>query len=534
MNSTDLPNDVEALKAELLERLAQIQSQQTTLAQQQTTLVEQQTEIRSLNEQIEERDARLERMKLELERLKRIQFGRSSEKIDARIAQLELAIGSLEAEEAKAIGADKPRRPAKPQRSLQEPIPEHLPREIITHDNECACPDCGGRLDYLGEDVTEILDYVPASFTVKRHVRPKHRCRGCQSIVQAPAIDRPVPRSRAGAGLLAQVLTAKYADHLPLYRQTGIYAREGVPLSRSTLADWVGASAKLLRPLGDALFRYVMAGTTVHGDDTTVPVLSPGRGKTRTGRLWAYARDERPAGGTTPPAVAFRFSPDRKGKHPNQHLAGFAGTLHADGFAGFNNLYRTGRIHEAACWAHVRRKFHDIWQTNHSPTAKEALDRIGALYAIEETIRGERPDVRRAERQARAGPLLEAMKHWLDELLTQVSAKSRLGEAIAYARNRWDALLRYRDHGEVEIDNNAAERAIRSVALGRKNYLFAGSDAGGESAAMVYSLIGTAKLNGLDPFRYLHAVIERINDHPVNAVDQLLPWNIDLADGQAD
>lgn len=527
MNSTDLPNDVEALKAELLERLGQIQSQQTTL-------VEQQTEIRSLNEQIEERDARLERMKLELERLRRIQFGRSSEKIETRIAQLELAIGSLEAEEAKAIGADKKTGAVKRRSPVREPIPDHLPRDIITHDNECACPDCGGRLDYLGEDVTEILDYVPASFTVKRHVRPKHRCRGCQSIVQVPAVSRPVARSRAGAGLLAQVLTAKYADHLPLYRQTEIYAREGVPLSRSTLADWVGASAKLLRPLGDALFRYVMAGTTVHGDDTTVPVLAPGRGKTRTGRLWAYARDERPAGGNTPPAVGFRFSPDRKGKHPTQHLAGFAGTLHADGFAGFNNLYRTGRIHEAACWAHVRRKFHDIWKANNSAQAKEAIDRIGALYAVEETIRGELPEVRQRERQARAGPLLDDLKTWLDELLTQVSAKSDLARAIAYARNRWAALTRYRDLGEVEIDNNAAERAIRSVALGRKNYLFAGSDAGGESAAMVYSLIGTAKLNGLDPFRYLHAVIERINDHPVNAVDQLLPWNIDLADGQAD
>jgi len=534
MNSTDLPNDVEALKAELLERLAQIQSQQSTLEKQQSTLQQKDTEIRSLNEQIEERDARLERMKADLERLKRIQFGRSSEKIDAHIAQLELAIGSLEAEEAKAVEPGKKTGAAKRRQPLSDPIPDHLPRDVITHDDECACPDCGGTLDFLGEDVTEILDYVPASFTVRRHVRPKHRCRGCQTIVQAPAVSRIVPRSRAGAGLLAQVLTAKYADHLPLYRQTGIYAREGVPLSRSTLADWVGASTKLLRPLGDALFRYVMAGPTVHGDDTTVPVLAPGRGKTKTGRLWAYARDERPAGGTTPPAVAFRFSPDRKGKHPNQHLATFAGTLHADGFAGFNNLYRTGRIHEAACWAHVRRKFHDIWQTNHSPTAKEALDRIGALYAIEETIRGESPEVRQRERQARAGPLLDELKTWLDELLTQVSAKSKLGEAIGYARNRWEALVRYRDHGEVEIDNNAAERAIRSVALGRKNYLFAGSDAGGESAAMVYSLIGTAKLNGLDPFKYLHAVIDRINDHPVNAVDQLLPWNIDLADGQAD
>lgn len=533
MNSTDLPNDVEALKAELLERLAQIQSQQSTLAHQQTTLVEQQTEIRSLNEQIEERDARLERMKLELERLRRIQFGRSSEKIETRIAQLELAIGSLEAEEAKATGADKKTGAVTRRSPVREPIPDHLPRDIITHENACSCPDCGGRLDYLGEDVTEILDYVPASFTVKRHVRPKHRCRGCQSIVQAPAVSRPVARSRAGAGLLAQVLTAKYADHLPLYRQTEIYAREGLPLSRSTLADWVGGSANLLRPLGDALFRYVMAGTTVHGDDTTVPVLAPGRGKTRTGRLWAYARDERPAGGNTPPAVAFRFSPDRKGKHPNQHLAGFAGTLHADGFAGFNNLYRTGRIHEAACWAHVRRKFHDIWKANHSAQAKEAIDRIGALYTIEAEIRAELPEVRQRERQARAGPLLDELKRWLDELLTQVSAKSDLARAIAYARNRWDALTRYRDVGEVEIDNNAAERAIRSVALGRKNYLFAGSDAGGKSAAMIYSLIGTAKLNSLDPFRYLHAVIERINDHPVNAVDQLLPWNIDLADGQA-
>ena len=315
-------------------------------------------------------------------------------------------------------------------------------------------------------------------------MRPRLSCRCCERIVQMPAPSRPIDRGIPGPGLLAHVLVSKYADHLPLYRQSGIYAREGVELDRSTLADWVGSAAGLLDPLVKALARHVLAADKLHADDTPVPVLQPGRGTTRTGRLWTYVRDDRPAADTAPAAVWFDYSPDRKGIRPIEHLKRFVGILQADGYAGFDRLYETGRIVEAACWAHVRRKFYDLHQATASPLAAQAIRRIGALYEIEREIRGRPPDERCAVRQARAGPQLDALRQWLQASLSTVSAKSALAVAIRYALTRWAALTRYVGDGRIEIDNNAAERALRDVALGRKNYLFAGSDAGGDRAAV--------------------------------------------------
>jgi transposase len=346
--------------------------------------------------------------------------------------------------------------------------------------------------------------------------------------VQEPAPHRPIARGLAGPGLIAHVLVAKYADHLPLYRQSEIYEREGVELDRSTLADWVGGARRTLEPLVDTLRRYVLDAEKLHGDDIPVPVLAPGNGKTKTGRLWTYVRDDRPAGSTQAPAVWFAYSPDRKSEHPFQHLAAFRGTLQADGYAGFNQLYQRGGIVEAACWAHVRRKFHDLYEAHASPIAKEALERIAALYGIEKEIRGRPPDERRQIRNAQARPLLESLHTWLKACLSRLSKKSDVTLAIHYAFGRWTPLLRYCDDGRIEIDNNAAERALRAVALGRKNYLFAGSNAGGERAAAIYSLIGSAKLNRIDPEAYLSYVLARIADHPINRIEELLPWNVGL------
>ena len=351
-------------------------------------------------------------------------------------------------------------------------------------------------------------------------------------IVQAEAPSRPIERGVAGPGLLAHVLVSKYCDHLPLYRQSEIYAREGVELDRSTLADWVGGTSRLVEPLVEALRRHVMAGGKLHADDTPVPVLAPGLGKTKTGRLWTYVRDDRPAGDPTPPAVWFCYTPDRKGEHPKAHLSHFTGTLQADGYAGFDQIYEAGRIQEAACWAHVRRKFYDLQVAHKSPVAVEAIERIAELYSIEKEIRGRPPEERREIRNTRSRPLLESLKQWLEETLGKLSRKSDTAIAVRYALGRWEALMRYCNDGGLEIDNNAAERSLRAVALGRKNYLFAGSDRGGESAATIYSLIGTAQLNGIDPERYLRNVLSRIAEHPINRIEELLPWNLapDLAE----
>jgi len=487
------------------------------------------------HETLVSRETEIENLKLLILKLRRMQFGRKSEKLDRHIEQLELRLEDLESAQTASVA---PQKDASPQttaacspgrRPARRPLPDHLPRETQTHTPEhTTCPECGGTLRQLGEDVSELLEFVPARFKVIRIVRPKLSCGNCAHIVQAPAPSRPVDRGLAGPGLLAHVLVSKYSDHLPLYRQAEIYERSGIDLDRSTLADWVGESSRLLAPLVDALRRYVLAASKLHADDTPVPVLAPGTGKTKTGRLWTYVRDDRPCGDSSAPAVWFAYSPDRKGENPQRHLRDFRGTLQADAFAGFNALYEDVRrgICEAACMAHVRRKFYDLHQAHASPIAAEALRRIAELYLIESEIRGRQPDERQQARQTRARPLLDSMQQWLNSTLGKLSKKSAVAFAIHYALGRWPSLLRYCDDGRLEIDNNAAERALRAVVIGRKNYLFAGSDSGGERAASIYSLIGTAKLNGLDPEAYLREILTRIADHPINHIGELLPWNI--------
>ena len=466
----------------------------------------------------------IKRLNLIIAKLQRRQFGRRAETLDPD--QLNL-LGDRALVEAPP--EEQPPEPpaSKRRKAARKPLPAHLPREDHRHDVGEQCDSCGGQLHYIGEDVSEMLEYIPARFKVIRHIRPKWSCPDCQQIIQAPAPERPIPNGLAGPDLLAQVLVSKYCDHQPLHRQSRIYARDGVELARSTLADWVGQTSALLKPLVDAIRRHVVGGDTLHADDTPIPVLDPGRGRTKTGRLWTYVRDEQPWQGQAPPAVWFAYTPNRQGQHPQHHLRNFSGVVHADGFTGFNALYANG-CREAACMAHVRRKFYDIHEAKASPLAIGALDFIRQLYQVEESIRGKPPDERQRRRQQMAVPILAAFKDWLAHTLMQVSQKSELAKAIRYALSRWAALTRYCEDGRIEIDNNAAERALRGVALGRKNYLFAGSDQGGERAAALYSLIETAKLNDLDPMAYLRHVLSVIGTHPINRIDQLLPWQIAL------
>ena len=502
----ELPNDIAALKQLVLTQQAQLQS----------------------------REWEIERLKLQLARLRRMQFGRSSEQLSAEIAQLELQLGALEVNQGERIPAtltaslDKSTERRQPKR---RPLPPHLPREIITHTPACLCPECGGELRHIGEDVAEIIERVPEHFKVIRHVRPKFSCAHCQSLVQCAAPSRPIARGMAGPGFIAHVLVSKYGDHLPLYRQSQILERQQIDIDRSTLSGWVSSSTTAFIPLGHVLMGYVLSAGKLHADDTPLPVLEPGLGKTKTGRLWTYVRDDRPAGSTDPSAVWFAYSPDRKGMHPNTHLAHYSGVLQADGYAGFNGLYDRTKspLMEAACWAHVRRKLFDYYETTESPIALEGLHRIGALSAIEEDINGQLPDIRRSVRQARAVPLLKDLHAWFSSTIQQLNnttRKSELAIAINYTLTRWEALTCYCNDGRIDMTNNTAERSLRAVALGRKNYLFAGSDKGGERAAMMYSLIGTCKLNAIDPEAYLRYVLTHIADHPVHLIEELLPWNV--------
>jgi transposase len=493
-------------------------------------ILSQHKELLAKDEKLASLNTEIENLKLLIAKLRRMQFGRKSEKLERQIEQLELKLDELETKRAEQEARSSATATAEPSGSVtknpRRPLPAHLPREErkILPKQE-ACPDCGGRLKHLGEDVSEILEYVPEHFKVIRQVRPKLACARCDKIVQAEAPSRPITRGLAGPGLLAHVLVSKYCNHLPLYRQEEIYARAGVDIDRGTMSAWVGGASRLLDPLVGALRRYVLSAEKLHGDDTPVPVLEPGNGRTKTGRLWTYVRDDRPAGDLSPPAVWFAYTPDRKGEHPKEHLSTFTGTLQADAYAGYNPVYETGRVQESGCMAHVRRKFYDLVEAHKSPVGTEALRRIAELYVVENEIRGRRPEERREVRNLRSRPLLDSLKQWLEETLVKLSRKSDTTKAVRYALGRWDALVRYCDDGRLEIDNNAAERALRAVALGRKNYLFAGSDVGGERAAAIYSLVGTAKLNGLDPESYLRDVLSRIADHPVNRIDELLPWN---------
>lgn len=523
LNSLDREALVALIRAhqeKLAAREEEVQRLEAELESHRSELSQQADELRSRSE-------RIEHQKLMIEKLRHMIFGTKSEKIVIQLEQFELELEEMEATQAAAEAAVERISPDKEPKSRPErkPLPDHLPREVRTHapSRDC-CPDCGGQLRQFGEDVSEQIEYVPENFKVIRHVRPKFSCTGCDRVVQQPAPSRPVERGLAGPNLLAHVIVSKFSDHLPLYRQSEIYARQGVEISRSTLAGWVGAASDLLAPLVDAIQKHVLAGGKLHADDTPMPVLAPGSGKTRTGRLWTYVRDDRPAGAEAAPAVWFAYSKDRRGEHPRQHLKTFRGALQADAYAGFHHLYGDN-IYEAACWAHARRKFHEIHVIHASPTTNEALARIGALYAIEDEIRGRPADVRLSIRQARARPLLDELRTWMEKALRGLSPKSETAGAIRYGLSRWRALTRYTENGMLEIDNSAAERALRAVALGRKNFLFVGSDCGGERAAAMYTLIGSAKLNGLDPELYLRTVLATIADHPISHIDELLPWN---------
>ncbi|WP_036012595.1 IS66 family transposase [Robbsia andropogonis] len=495
-------------------------------------------DIAALKRLVAARDETIAQLLAEISRLKRWQYGRSSERLAELMGQLQLALGELPIAEPNktpppeslhSVAAAQTRETTHSTRVRRKPreFPAHLPRETIVHaPAQCNCPECQRQMRTLGEDVSEVLDYVPGYFKVLRHVRPKLSCARCGVVVQQSAPSRPITRAMAGAGLLAQVMVAKYADHTPLYRQAGIYRRAGVELDRATMTSWVREAALLLRPLAEAIGRYVRAADKIHTDDTPVPVLEPGRGKTRTARLWTYVRDDRAAASRAPPAVWYQYSPDRKGERVRQHLDGYTGILQADAFSGYDALYRDGSIIEAGCWAHARRKFYDLYEQERSPLAEEALRRIAALYAVEGNIRSQVPEVRLRARQQYAVPLLSDLKEWLEQTLSQVSTKSALAKAIRYVLGHWCALRRYCEDGRIEADNNTAERAIRPLVLGRRNYLFIGSDAAGDSAAVVYSLIGTARLNGIEPCAYLRTVFECIADHPINRIDELLPWHL--------
>ena len=471
----------------------------------------------------------IKRLSLLLEKLKRMIFGQKSEKLLRQIDQLELELEELHIGQGEQASKSERKTPGKKKEREQRTFPDNLPRDTQEHlPKDAACPDCGGEWQRLGEDVSEVLEFVPEHYRVVRHVRPRFACKCCERMVQAPAPSRPLERSFAGPGLLANVAVSKYLDHQPIYRQCQIHSRNGVDLSESTVGDWIGGVHVLLTSLMAALRQYVFAAQKLHADDTPISVLAPGNGKTKQGRLWVYARDDRPAGSTEAPAVWFRYSPDRRGIHPQTHLKDFEGVLQADAFAGYDLIYQSGRVIEAGCWAHLRRKFHDIHVVRPTPITTHVLAQIAELYRIESAIRGSPPDHRRTVRQEQSAPIVTALHQWLKDQLTTVSRKSVTADAIGYAMNHWVAFTRFLDDGRIETDNNAAERALRCVALGRKNFLFLGSDAGGERAATMYSLLGTCKLNGINPEAYLRHVLTVIPDHPVNRIAELLPWNVKL------
>jgi transposase len=511
--SDSLPDDVTTLKAMLrAERAARVAAEAE--AQARTLLIE--------------------KLKLTIRKLRHEQFGQSSER-GALLDQLELQLADLEenaaqtettaqlaATETTTVPSFERRRPAR------RPLPAHLPRERIVYPAAEVCPCCGdSRLRKIGEDVTETLELIPRQWKVIQHVREKFSCRACEAITQPPAPSHPIARGRAGPKLLAHIVYAKYGLHLPLNRQSEVYEREGIDLDVSTLADWVGAVAATLMPLVDVIRTQIFAAERIHADDTTVPVLA--KGKTRVGRLWTYVRDDRPFAGPDPPAAAFFYSRDRGGEHPEQHLARYAGLLQADAYAGFNRLYEANRkpgpIVEAACWAHARRKFFDLARISKAPIAAEAVRRIDVLFAIEREINGLMPQERLRVRQERSRQLIIELQIWLREQRARLSKNNDTTKAINYTLKRWDAFTRFLDDGRLCISNNAAERELRAVALGRKNWTFAGSDEGGRRAAAIYTLIATAKLNDVDPQAWLADVLARLPDHPAKRIHELLPWN---------
>jgi transposase len=535
----ELPQDIDALKAAVIAA--------------QTRAIALEAELAVANARNSEDAATILRLKFQIARLNRESKGQSSERAKRLIDQLELELEDAEATATEddllaEIAVAKTTHVAgftrkKPSR---KPFPEHLPRERIVHPTPASCACCGGtRLSKLGEDVTETLEVVPRSWKVIQHVREKVSCRDCETISQAPAPFHVVPRAWAGPSLLAMILFEKYGQHQPLNRQATRYALEGVDLSLSTLADQVGHCAVALAPLVRRLKAYVMSAERLHGDDTTVPVLA--KGKADVGRSWVYVRDDRPFGGTGPPAALFYYSRDRAGSHAREHLEDWSGILQADAYSGYNKLYARTRqpapILEAACWAHGRRKFFilaDIEAATRSkakgekpavvsPLALEAVRRIDALFEIDRAINGKPPEERLAVRQEQSATLVADLEAWMHMHRAKLSRGNKVAEAMDYMLKRWTAFARFLEDGRICLTNNAAERALRGIALGRKSWLFAGSDRGGQRAAVMYSLIVTAKMNDIDPQAWLADVLARIADHPASKLDELLPWNWKLS-----
>ena len=479
-------------------------------------------------------EAMVAHLKLMIAKLRHDQYGASSERGRKLLDQMELELEELEASAAEdAAAVPQPdagstnvhaftrRKP------VRGPLPADLPRERVVLPGPTACPCCGGALAKLGETITETLEVIPRQWKVIQTVREKVTCRACETISQPPAPFYPIARGRAGPNLLAMILDAKFANHLPLNRQSEAYAREGIDLDVSTLADWVGACVATLAPLSALIKAHVMAAERLYGDDTTVPVLA--RGKTITGRLWTYVRDDQPFGGPASPAAIFYYSRDRGGEHPNRHLSGYRGILQADAYAGFNDLFSEARkpepLTQALCWAHGRRNFFKLAELTKAPLAIEAVRRIDAIFDVERTLNGLPVERRRAVRQEQIAVLVDDLQGWMRRVRGKMSRHADVAKAIDYMLKRWAAFSRFLDDGRVCLTNNAAERALRGIALGRKASLFAGSDRGGERAASMYSLIVTAKLNDVDPRAWLADVLNRIGDHPASRLDELLPWN---------
>jgi transposase len=497
----DLPDDVDALRALVLEQAHELDILKVFRAEN-------------------------ERLQAIIDALMRHRFGRKSEQLDAD--QFELALEEVEAALSQAeLAMNKASKAPgeRPRKTNRGSLPAHLERiEQVVDVEEKACPCCGGALHQIGEDVAERLDVVPTTFRVLVTRRPRYGCRSCENaIVQAPAPARIVEGGIPTEALIAQVLVSKYADHLPLYRQAQIYARQGIQLDRSTLADWVGRAAWYLRPLRDHILERLRRSERLFADETTAPVLEPGRKKVKTGQIWAYACDDRPWGGSDPPMVAYVYAGDRKTERPEAHLSGFAGILQVDGYSAYAALARRHQqIRLAFCWAHVRRKFYELAEG--SPVAADVLRRIASLYAIEDEIRGRSAEERRDVRDQRSRPIVDELHNFLEARGRQVSAKSRLGEAIRYTLPRWDGLIRFLDDGRIDLDNNAVERAIRPLALNRKNALFAGSDEGGDNWAVIATLIENCKLTGINPHTWLTATLTSLaNGHPASRIDELLP-----------
>lgn len=517
----DLPDDLQALRALALKQAREIDALKATEASARV-------EVAELTTAKEEADVEIERLRDIVKAFMRHRFGPRSEQLDPDQLQLglediETALGRAQAVRDAISGRAKSDKPRKTNRGA---LPAHLERvEQLIDVEDKACPCCGGALHPIGEDVSERLDVVPTTFRVLVTRRPRYGCRSCESaIVQAPAPPHIVEGGIPTEALIAKVLVAKYADHLPLYRQAQIYARQGIELDRSTLADWTGRAAWYLRPLRDHVLEELRKSERLFADETTAPVLNPGSGRTKTGQIWAYARDDRPWGGSDPPIVAYIYAADRKAERAEAHLKDFVGILQVDGYGGYAALARRRNgVTLAFCWAHVRRKFYEL--ADKSPVAAEILQRIASLYAIEDEVRGLPADERRAVRDERSRPIVDDLRSYFEARKRQLSAKSKLAEAIRYALPRWDGLCRFLDDGRIDLDSNTVERSIRPLALNRKNALFAGSDEGGDNWAVIATLIENCKLSGINPHAWLSDTLTRLVDgHPANRVGELMPW----------